>query len=361
MELGISVIICTYNGARLLPKTLKHLAQQQVRDDVKWEVLVIDNASTDNTQIVIRDVWADGKSTVPLTVLYQANPGLSHARHMALENAAYEFVLFCDDDNWLAPTYVNNAYDLMVRHPDVGVLGGRGELVFESKVPLWARGHGLFANGPQAEASGQVHNNVVYGAGCVLRKSAYDKLTKAHFQPLLTDRLGVHLSAGGDYELCYNIVLVGYSIWYEDSLRFKHFMPNGRLSWDYTIRLINQGARSFESIVPYRIFVNKGARRKAAFYAFWVLIMASYVLKGSKAILFLVFNAWQKETRDFYYLKVVSAKAKLMALFPHRVLYANFTKIEKFARQLRKEPNKVEAKPAEVVDQPPFSEVYMPM
>jgi glycosyltransferase involved in cell wall biosynthesis len=362
MELGVSVIICTYNGARLLPKTLKHLAQQQVREDVNWEVLVIDNASTDNTQIVISDVWADTKSAVPLTVLYQPKPGLTHARHMALEKATYEFVLFCDDDNWLAPTYVNIAYDLMVRHPDVGVLGGRGELVFESKVPLWARGHGLFANGPQAAASGPVQNNVVYGAGCVLRKSTYDKLTKAHFQPLLTDRLGVHLSAGGDYELCYNVVLVGYSIWYEDSLRFKHFMPNGRLSWDYTIRLIKQGARSFESIVPYRIYVNKGARSKLAFYAYWVLIMASYALKGGKAILSLVLNAWQKETRDFYYLKVISAKAKLTALFPHRVLYANFISIENFAHQVRKEPGKYEAAPkAQVMEQPPFSEVYLPL
>ena len=360
MEVGVSVVICTYNGGRLLPKTLKHLAQQQVPEEVKWEVLVVDNASTDNTQVVICDVWADGKSTVPLTVLYQAKPGLTHARQMAMENATYEFVLFCDDDNWLAPNYVAAAYALMARHPDIGALGGCGELVFESKAPLWARGHGMFANGPQAQASGKVKNNVVYGAGSVIRKSAYDKLSKANFSPLLTDRMGVCLSAGGDYELCYNLALAGYSIWYEDQLRFKHFMPSGRLSWDYTIRLIKEGARSFESIVPYRIFLNKGARAKEEFYLFWVLIMASYAVKWGRAILCLAANLWHKESRDFYFLKTISAWAKLNTLFRPRVLYANFLKIRAFASQLRKTPEKQEEKEPKVVISQGYPKVYYP-
>ncbi|GAA4303359.1 glycosyltransferase [Nibribacter koreensis] len=361
MELGVSVVICTYNGARLLPKTLMHLARQQVHENIKWEVLVIDNASTDNTQVVICDVWADGKSAVPLTVLYQPTPGLSHARHMALENARFEFVLFCDDDNWLAPHYVNTAYNLMARYPHIGMLGGRGELVFESKAPLWARGHGMFANGPQAKASGQVPNNVVYGAGCVLRKSAYDKLLKANFRPLLLDRQGICLTAGGDYELCYNMALAGYSIWYEDRLRFKHFMPNGRLSWAYTLRLIKEGARSFESIVPYRIFLNKGARSKSDFYVYLLLILASYAVKWLGAALFFLYRFQQKEERGFYYLKAASAKAKLTATLRHQTLYANFLKISGFAARVKKTSGRRKKKATPQVRQSSYPEAYFPL
>ncbi|QHL89101.1 glycosyltransferase [Nibribacter ruber] len=361
MEIGVSVVICTFNGARLLPKTLRHLAQQQVREDIKWEVLIVDNASTDNSQRVIYDVWADSQTTVPLIILYQPQPGLTHARHMAMENATYDFVLFCDDDNWLAPDYVSTAYGLMTQNPSIGALGGRGELVFENKVPLWVRGHGLFANGPQAKESGSVPNNVVYGAGCVIRKTAYEKIVKAQFQPLLADRLGTHLSAGGDYELCYNLALAGYSIWYEEKLRFKHFMPNSRLSWEYTVRLIKQGAKSFESIVPYRIFLNKGARGQLTFYLCLVLIMASYALKWTRAFLSYLGCYWHKEERDFYFLKTISARAKISALFPHRALYANFQRIHVFDQHLRKVPSKQEEPMAQDAMAADFPEMYMPV
>jgi glycosyltransferase involved in cell wall biosynthesis len=334
MAPGISVVICTYNGAALLPQTLQHLARQQVRPDIAWEVVVVDNASTDQTQAVIENEWPSNQPPAMLTVVYQPKPGLTYAREMALATAQYEFVLFCDDDNWLAPDYLTIAYDLLQRHPQIGVLGGKGELVFESPVPLWARGHGLFANGPQAPSSGRVKNNVVYGAGSIIRKTAIKAITQTNFTPLLTDRLGAKLSAGGDYELCYAIAMAGYEIWYEDRLRFKHFMPNGRLHWDYTLRLVKEGAKSQEVIVPYRIFLNKGRRSKHSFYFHLLLIAASYAAKWGKAFLNQLANRSNKEVADFYKVKAISARSKLAALAQPQILYRNFLKVKEVSRQM---------------------------
>src|SRR6185437_5482655 len=55
--LGVSVVICTYNGAARLPRTLAHLAAQENTGAIAWEVLVVDNASTDDTAEVARRCW----------------------------------------------------------------------------------------------------------------------------------------------------------------------------------------------------------------------------------------------------------------------------------------------------------------
>ncbi|MHC2993822.1 hypothetical protein OB13_20390, partial [Pontibacter sp. HJ8] len=245
MRFGVSIVICTYNGAALLPETIRHIAQQRVRLAIDWELIVVNNACTDNTSEVVRAEWQKHNQPTKLSLLYQPKQGLTYARELALEKANYEFVLFCDDDNWLDADYVNKAYDLMQQHPEIGVLGGNGELVFEFPPPRWALGHGFFANGPQAATSGNVRRKFVYGAGSVIRKSAYDMLLHAGFKPLLTDRIGRHLSSGGDYELCYAIALAGYDIWYDERLKFRHFMSKERLEWDYLVRFIKEGVKCF--------------------------------------------------------------------------------------------------------------------
>jgi glycosyltransferase involved in cell wall biosynthesis len=57
MPLGISVVICTHNGAARLAQTVRHLAAQRVKPERPWEFLLIDNASADNTPAVARQLW----------------------------------------------------------------------------------------------------------------------------------------------------------------------------------------------------------------------------------------------------------------------------------------------------------------
>src|SRR5688500_1328738 len=102
MRLGISVIVCTYNGAALLPETIRHIAQLHVRPDIDWEFIIIDNASTDDSAQVALSEWSKYRSSVRFSLLTQPRQGLTYARELALEKSKYEFVLFCDDDNWLA-------------------------------------------------------------------------------------------------------------------------------------------------------------------------------------------------------------------------------------------------------------------
>ena len=114
VPLGVTVAICTYNGAERLPATLKCLRVQVVPPEVLWEVIVIDNASADNGSEVALAYWSS-EVPVPLRVVREERLGLSYARERAFAEAIYPIVLFVDDDNWLNSNWVRTVSQ---RHDD---------------------------------------------------------------------------------------------------------------------------------------------------------------------------------------------------------------------------------------------------
>ncbi|MCJ8165337.1 glycosyltransferase family 2 protein [Pontibacter sp. E15-1] len=330
MENGITIVVCTYNGASLLPETLAHIAQQQVPPHISWEVIVVDNASTDNTSEVIRAEWAKHRQDVAFSLLHQPRQGLTFARELALKEARYSYILFCDDDNWLAPNYVGIAHELMEEHESIGVLGGYGELVYEVPPSAWAAALPLFANGRQAKQSGKVWRNAVYGAGCVIRKAAFDELFAAGFEPMLTDRSASKLTSGGDYEMCYGLVLAGYDIWYDERLLFKHFMPKKRLEWAYYDRFFKERAQCFEVLMPYQIITNSTADTVPVFY----FKLTHHFLRHLRQFYHLILNQLHYSTNSdeakINTLKLMACKARLKSFRRYRTMETNFAKILKF-------------------------------
>jgi glycosyltransferase involved in cell wall biosynthesis len=244
---GVSVVLCCYNSAARLPETLRHLAEQSVPPDVPWEVVVVDNASTDGTAEAARLVWAALHSTVPFRVVGQPIAGLSAARDMGLEAAAFEFVLFCDDDNWLCPEYVRHVYELMAENPALGAVGGAGRAEGETALPAWFdRYHRYFAIGHQGAASGDITDakGYLYGAGFAVRRSVLLAVKRIGFASRLTGRKGRALTGSDDLEICYLIRLAGFRLWFDSRLEFVHFMPSGRLRWPYFLALVEGTHRS---------------------------------------------------------------------------------------------------------------------
>lgn len=239
MHKGISIIICTYNGKPRLSKTLEHLVQQQFQCAV--EIVLVDNASTDGTK-TFADQWWDenGNKKIRYHSYEQPIPGKSYAQELGYEKASFEYLLICDDDNWLNPNYVQTAFEIMESNDDIGALGGWCEAVFEADKPEWFDQYAkYYAVSKQGTASGDITHKkgCLYGAGMVLRKSHWVYLNELGFKPLLTCRKGDSLSSGGDTEYCYVLRLLGYKMWYDERLYFKHFMPEGRLSLDYVKRI----------------------------------------------------------------------------------------------------------------------------
>lgn len=257
---GFSVIVCCYNSANRLPETLKHLAMQEVPSHISWEIIVVNNASSDNTIQVAKAEWGKYKLDVPFVIIDEPMPGLSYARGKGFQTAQYEYCLFCDDDNWLNSQYIKNAFQIMESQPQVAALGGKGEPVAsdEKQIPWIYLNKIGYAIGAQHEVSGDITHKKgqIYGAGAVFRKSSYFDLKKNGFKSLLSDRKGVKLSSGGDTELCLALVLKGYKIHYSDRLNFKHYIPIERITPEYVFKMKKEKehSRIAISLYCYKIF-----------------------------------------------------------------------------------------------------------
>lgn len=255
LHLGISVIICCYNSAQRLPETLDHLSKQKLLATINWEIIVVDNNSIDDTSNVAKKAWQSLNSDVPFTVIREPIPGLSNARRTGVKNASFEFILFCDDDNWLERNYLSHAYDVMCANPNIGVLGGQSEACFEVEAPLWFKHFAFaYALGKQLPATGLANKRkYIAGAGMVVRKQIFETLDRIGFQNLLSDRKGKNLSSGGDSELCLIILFLGYDLYYDEQLKFTHFIPAKRLTWSYCSNMISE---SFSVPQVYYNFYN---------------------------------------------------------------------------------------------------------
>jgi len=238
MSAGMSIVLCCHNSARRLQETLGHLAAQRVPSGTQWEVVLVDNASADGTAEIARRIWGVGPA--PLRIVEEPRTGLSRARIAGTRAARYEAFTLVDDDNWLAPDWLEMSLEALRSHPAAGAVGGQSTAVCESPSPAWfPRFTESYAVGRQAEASGDVTNTrgYLWGAGLVVRRSAWTELLRAGFRFFLDDRTGSRLRSGGDTEICHGLHLRGWRLHYESALAFRHFMPKGRLDWRYFRRL----------------------------------------------------------------------------------------------------------------------------
>ena len=262
-SVGISVVVCCHNSAPRLPATLAHLLRQE-DPGVPWEVVLVDNASTDDTAAAAMRLWL-GPSPAPLSVVPEPRLGLTNARLKGITASRYEFIIFVDDDNWLGPTYLRTANEVLVSNERVGASGGVSEGAFESTPPAWfdlaKSAYAIGDFGEVAHDPGE-HGRWLCGAGLVLRRSAWQELTGLGFKPLLQDRAGKALTGGGDTELCMALVAAGWSQWYEPRLKLRHFMPRQRLDWKYRCRLARGIGMSSPRLYPYSPIYQRGGRSR---------------------------------------------------------------------------------------------------
>ncbi|WP_375416585.1 glycosyltransferase [uncultured Hymenobacter sp.] len=259
LQSGLSIIICCYNSAARLPVTLAHLAAQQGAG-FAWEVILVDNNSSDGTAAVAEREWQRHGAPAPLRVVAEPRPGLLYARERGLASIAHELILFCDDDNWLAPDYLREACVLM-QDGTIGILGGRNVAVADAPLPAWFAGfEQAYACGPQAAHDGDVSSARLYiaGAGMVTRHAVYRALAELGFRSYLTGRTGASLSSGEDTEFSIVTALLGYRLVYSSRLVLKHYMEPARLRWSYFLKLNRGHAQSYYKLALYKQLYTQG-------------------------------------------------------------------------------------------------------
>lgn len=258
LESGISLVICTFNGKNRLAATLSSIFSLKDPADWPWELIIIDNASTDGTKEFCEEQILQAGFQHQSKVLTEPKQGCNHARLNGLYASKYKWMLFCDDDNHLEEDYLINGYRLIQQYVDLGVLGGCALPLFESVPPIWFEQYKhSFAVGPQFSRDGRIpreSGSQLYSAGSFFNREVLLKYYDNGFQTIMVGPHGNELTRGEDTEWCMMIQLAGYELYYSASLKFQHFMPDNRMSWDYYLRLkkgIASGIARLASYVPF--------------------------------------------------------------------------------------------------------------
>ena len=205
----VSVVICTFNRADALRLTLGRLAAVGGRTEVRHEVIVADNASTDATP----NVLAGFSDAMPLVRVHEARKGAAAARNAALAVAKGRYVFVVDDDCMIADDWFEAGMDLLRENPRQ-VVGGWIGLHDARDLPLTVKLEEeparLLAT---ANLLGFLHGcNVVMGR-CVLDEiGTYDPL----FGP------GSSTMAADDTDLVYRAFVAGVPVLYDPRLRVTH-------------------------------------------------------------------------------------------------------------------------------------------
>lgn len=238
-SIDFTVAIPTYNGASRLPGLLERLRNQTQTENLSWEIIVVDNNSTDNTAEVVRRYQDNWQYPYPLKYCFEAKQGAAYARQRAVEESNGKFIGFLDDDNYPASTWVAAAYTFGEQHPQAGAYGSQVHGDFEVKPPenfekiasfLAITERGLEPHRYEAQMK-----ILPPGAGLVVRKQAWQKTVPT---TLVLNHKGKEAGlASEDLEAVIYIQLGGWDIWYNPEMCVYHKIPAWRLQKEYLISL----------------------------------------------------------------------------------------------------------------------------
>lgn len=169
--MDISIIISTYNRSHNLPDCVQHLAAQENTHHFQWEVLIIDNNSTDDTKLVTEQLQQ--QYSVNIRYLFEQNQGLSYARNCGIRASDAEFVIFIDDDIRVTPKWLASIYNRFISE-QCDAVGGPIHVESPLAFPQWltAELYGFLGHmdfGEQAfEMNGR--DQFPYGGNMAVRK-----------------------------------------------------------------------------------------------------------------------------------------------------------------------------------------------
>jgi glucosyl-dolichyl phosphate glucuronosyltransferase len=227
----ITVAICTWNRAKLLDQTLNEMHRLEVPPDVDWELLIVNNNCTDETDEVI----ARHRPHLPIQRLFESTPGQSSARNCAIAAATGDLILWTDDDVLVDPGWIAAYWVAAERYPDASFFGGRILPWFEGTPPRWLRDHwraigGAFALRDFGDAPIQFNRSLVpFGANLAIRSAAQRRYL---FDVRLGLRPGSRL-AGEETTLIRQMMDDGLMGWWVPKAKVLHFLPKSRQTTRY--------------------------------------------------------------------------------------------------------------------------------
>jgi glycosyltransferase involved in cell wall biosynthesis len=215
--LNFSIIICTYKNEIKLSKAISSLIELTY-DKGKFEIVVVDNGSDNLTEhLILKERILSNFVFSKLKVVFEPNRGLVNARRNGLKASEFEYVVYCDEDNYLNMDYLNVAYNIL-EFSNISLLGGR-------TTNEHCEDNRMLAIGRQYHYSRLLNfGEMLWGAGLVIKKSLISQLLSRGLILSSLDTRG----SGEDYELNFLYQLNNHNCYYSDDLVLYHDVDQSR-------------------------------------------------------------------------------------------------------------------------------------
>ncbi|MGO4542041.1 glycosyltransferase [Paenibacillus sp. 2TAB19] len=228
-----TIAICTHNRAEDVREALLSLLRQNFTD--AFEVIVVDNRSTDNTKQVVQEI--NQMTNIPIIYVYEERLGLSVARNRAIRESKGEYVLFLDDDAVASKEWISGIVSLFETDPRIGCVGGRIEPAWEVAEPTWLlpENRTLYTILDYSQEIVEMQKPAIpFGANVAFRKSVFHSL-----KPFREDlgRVGSNLLSSEEAELI-DRIRSKYTVYYTPHAWVRHKIPRSRVSRKWLLRRI---------------------------------------------------------------------------------------------------------------------------
>ena len=224
MSIKVSIIIVSWNTREILLNCLKSVFHETQNP---FEIIVVDNASNDNSADAVAAAYPDVN-----VIRNDENLGFARANNIGLTSATGDFILFLNPDTIILDRAIDKMIAFMEKHPTIGVLGphtlnadGRTTQntvifiptlsgVFHTHVPFWR-----LIPGWNPRLSGEVHwrktgpVEIVKGSCMLIKKDLVHQLDG------MNER---HFMYSEEYDLCIRAAELGYPTWYLDDACIIH-------------------------------------------------------------------------------------------------------------------------------------------
>jgi glycosyltransferase involved in cell wall biosynthesis len=239
--LRCSVIVCTRNRAAQLEQLLRSMEKLSLPDGLCWELIVVDNGSTDQTPSVIESF----QTTLPVKRVVQPVPGLSNARNAGVQAAQGAYIVWTDDDVLVQANWLSAYLEAFERHPQAVLFAGKITPVVEEPCNAWFVRHRSYFSclcaerdmGPTEVPLDIALDRIPYGASFAVRANEQKRYT-------YDSELGVapgRRMGGEETELFGRLLADGCEGWWVPDSEVLHLIPPSRQTKAYVASYFEAG------------------------------------------------------------------------------------------------------------------------
>lgn len=234
--MNVSVILCTYNRRHKLAEALKSVAASQMPDPIQWEVLIVDNNSSDGTRAVAQNFCMQYPQR--FRYVFEGKPGKSNALNSGIIESQGHILAFMDDDVKVEPSWLQNLTAALHDGQYAGA-GGRILPAWEAPPPRWLSLEGPYAVLGATLACFDLGDEPVdlkeapYGTNMAFRREMFEKY--GNFRTDLGPRPENEIR-NEDTEFGHRLLAAGEKLRYEPFAVVHHEVPESRAQKQYFLR-----------------------------------------------------------------------------------------------------------------------------